>query len=268
MKNSLPKFVSFQELGNYLKKEKEGSFMRNDGRKPDELRPISIQRNYLKYAEGSVFIEAGNNRIVCSASIEDKVPPFLRNTGQGWITAEYAMIPRATNTRNIRDVVKGQVGGRTHEIQRLIGRVLRAVTNLERLGEKSILVDCDVIQADGGTRTLAITGSFIALVDALWTYIDRALLNKGGLIKDYLGAVSVGVVGGQVLLDLNFEEDSNAQVDMNMVMTGSGKLVEIQGTAEKDPFSRDTLNALLDLAQKGIQEIILLERKILERGLP
>jgi ribonuclease PH len=268
MKNSLPRFVSFQELGDYLKKEKEGSGMRNDGRKPDELRPISIQRNYLKYAEGSVFIEAGSNRIVCSASIEDKVPPFLRNTGQGWITAEYAMIPRATTTRNVRDVVKGQVGGRTHEIQRLIGRALRAVTNLERFGERSILIDCDVIQADGGTRTLAITGSFIALVDALWNCIDRGMLNKGGLIKDYLAAVSVGIVNGQVLLDLNFEEDSNAQVDMNIVMTGSGKIVEIQGTAEKDPFPRETLNQLLDFAQKGIQEIILLERKTLERGLP
>lgn len=242
--------------------------MRSDGRKADELRPIAIQRNYLKYAEGSVFIEAGNNRIVCSASIEDKVPPFLRNTGQGWITAEYAMIPRATTTRNIRDVVKGQVGGRTHEIQRLIGRALRAVTSLERLGERSILVDCDVIQADGGTRTLAITGAFIALVDAIWNCVDRGMLSKGGLIRDYLAAVSVGVVGGQPLLDLNFEEDSNAQVDMNMVMTGSGKLVEIQGTAEKEPFSREILQQLLDLAQKGIQEIILLERKILERGLP
>ncbi len=268
MKNSLPKFDSFQELGNYLKKGMETRSVRSDGRKADELRPITIQRNYLKYAEGSVFIEAGNNRIVCSASIEDKVPPFLRNSGQGWITAEYAMLPRATTTRNVRDVVKGQVGGRTHEIQRLIGRSLRAVTNLERLGEKSILIDCDVIQADGGTRTLAITGSFIALVDALWNCIDRGILIRGGLVRDFLGAVSVGVVGEQVFLDLTFEEDSNAQVDMNMVMTGSGKFVEIQGTAEKEPFGRETLHELLEVAQKGIQEIIHLERKLLDRGLP
>ncbi|MBC7217129.1 MAG: ribonuclease PH [Candidatus Caldatribacterium sp.] len=242
--------------------------MRSDGRKPDELRPISIVRNYLKYAEGSVFIEAGNNRIVCAISMEDRVPQFLRNTGQGWITAEYAMLPRATTTRNIRDAVKGQIGGRTHEIQRLIGRALRSVVNLEKLGERTILVDCDVIQADGGTRTLAITGSFIALVDALWRFLDEGTLPERGIVRDYLAAVSVGIVNGEMLLDLNFEEDSIAQVDMNIVMTGSGKLVEVQGTAEKEPFSRDTLNALLDLAQKGIQEILVLERKILERGLP
>jgi ribonuclease PH len=242
--------------------------MRSDGRRPDELRPISIVRNYLKYAEGSVFIEAGNNRIVCAISIEDRVPQFLRNTGQGWITAEYAMLPRATTTRNIRDAVKGQIGGRTHEIQRLIGRALRSVVNLEKLGERTILVDCDVIQADGGTRTLATTGAFIALVDALWNLLDQGMLAERGIVRDYLAAVSVGIVNGEMLLDLNFEEDSVAQVDMNIVMTGSGKLVEVQGTAEKEPFSRETLNVLLDLAQRGIQEILALERKLLERGLP
>ncbi len=242
--------------------------MRSDGRRPDELRPISIVRNYLKYAEGSVFIEAGNNRIVCAISVEDRVPQFLRNTGQGWITAEYAMLPRATTTRNIRDAVKGQIGGRTHEIQRLIGRALRSVVNLEKLGERTILVDCDVIQADGGTRTLAITGSFIALVDAFWRFLDEGTLTERGIVRDYLAAVSVGIVNGEMLLDLNFEEDSIAQVDMNIVMTGSGKLVEVQGTAEKEPFSRDTLNALLDLAQRGIQDILAMERKLLERGLP
>ncbi|MCS7241906.1 MAG: ribonuclease PH [Candidatus Caldatribacterium sp.] len=242
--------------------------MRSDGRKPDELRPISVVRNYLKYAEGSVFIEAGNNRIVCAISVEDRVPQFLRNTGQGWITAEYAMLPRATTTRNIRDAVKGQIGGRTHEIQRLIGRALRSVVNLEKLGERTILVDCDVIQADGGTRTLAITGSFIALVDAFWRFLDEGMLSERGIVRDYLAAVSVGIVNGEMLLDLNFEEDSIAQVDMNVVMTGSGRLVEIQGTAEKEPFSRDTLNALLDLAQSGIQTILAMERKLLERGLP
>ncbi|WP_017873001.1 ribonuclease PH [Candidatus Caldatribacterium saccharofermentans] len=242
--------------------------MRSDGRRPDELRPISVVRNYLKYAEGSVFIEAGNNRIVCAISVEDRVPQFLRNTGQGWITAEYAMLPRATTTRNIRDAVKGQIGGRTHEIQRLIGRALRSVVNLEKLGERTILVDCDVIQADGGTRTLATTGAFIALVDALWNLLDRGTLPERGIVRDYLAAVSVGIVNGEMLLDLNFEEDSVAQVDMNVVMTGSGKLVEVQGTAEKEPFSRETLNALLDLAQRGIQEILTLERKLLDRGLP
>lgn len=242
--------------------------MRSDRRRPDELRTITVVRQYLKYAEGSVFIEAGNNRIVCAISVEDRVPPFLRNSGQGWITAEYAMLPRATTTRNIRDAVRGQIGGRTHEIQRLIGRALRSVVNLEKLGERTILVDCDVIQADGGTRTLATTGAFIALVDALWNLLDQGTLTERGIVRDYLAAVSVGIVNGEMFLDLNFEEDSIAQVDMNVVMTGSGKFVEVQGTAEREPFSRDTLNALLDLGQKGIQEILALERKILERGLP
>ncbi|HXL01827.1 MAG TPA: ribonuclease PH [Candidatus Atribacteria bacterium] len=252
----------------YFKKDKATWKGRPDRRRPDELRPVEIHLHYLRYAEGSVLVEAGNNRIVCAASIEDKVPPFLRNSGQGWITAEYAMLPRATTTRNLRESIKGQVGGRTHEIQRLIGRALRSVVDLEKLGERTIMIDCDVIQADGGTRTWSITGAFMALVEALWNYVDRGALSSQGIVKDYLGAISVGVVGGEELLDLAFEEDSAAQVDMNVVMTGSGELVEVQGTAEGDPFSRETLNRLLDLAQKGVGEIVTLEKKLLKRGLP
>jgi ribonuclease PH len=267
MKKPLQRFNSFQELGAYLGRRKEEQGMRKNGRKADEIRPIVIHQGYLKYAEGSVLIEAGNNRIVCSVSIEDRVPPFLKGSGQGWITAEYAMIPRATTTRNIRDSVKGRIGGRSHEIQRLIGRVLRAVVDLSSLGERTFMVDCDVIQADGGTRTLAITGSFVALVEALWGCVDRGILSRG-IVRDYLGAVSVGVVEGRELLDLDFEEDSNAEVDMNVVMTGSGKLVEVQGTAERSPFDREALNRLLDLAEKGIKEIIDLEKRLFERGLP
>ena len=252
----------------YFKKDKATWKGRPDRRRPDELRPVEIHLHYLRYAEGSVLVEAGNNRIVCAASIEDKVPPFLRNSGQGWITAEYAMLPRATTTRNLRESIKGQVGGRTHEIQRLIGRALRSVVDLEKLGERTIMIDCDVIQADGGTRTWSITGAFMALVEALLNYVDRGALSSQGIVKDYLGAISVGVVGGEELLDLAFEEDSAAQVDMNVVMTGSGELVEVQGTAEGDPFSRETLNRLLDLAQKGVGEIVALEKKLLKRGLP
>ena len=269
MKNSLQKFNNFQDLNSFLKKERDDIHLRNDGRNYDEIRPLMITRNYLRAAEGSVLIEEGNNRIVCSATIEDKVPLFLRGSNQGWITAEYAMIPRATSTRNVRESIKGRIGGRTHEIQRLIGRALRSVMNMDLIGERTVLIDCDVIQADGGTRTLAINGSFIALVDALWNYVDRGLLQSGNLLKDYLAAVSVGVVNGKDLLDLNFEEDSMAQVDMNVVMTGKGQFVEIQGTAEGDPFSQETLNRLLALAQKGIKDIIAIQKKVLlERGLP
>lgn len=269
MNNSLPKFDSFQELSRFLNKDqKKNGPVRRNGRGTDELRPIKVVKNYLKYAEGSVLIEAGNNRIVCSATIEDRLPPFLRGSGQGWISAEYSMLPRATTTRNIRDSVKGRIGGRTQEIQRLIGRALRSVVRLEQIGERSILIDCDVIQADGGTRTLAITGSFIALVDALWGCIERRILEQKSLVKDFLAAVSVGVVNGQELLDLNFDEDSSAQVDMNVVMTGQGKLVEIQGTAEGNPFSRETLNQLLALAEKGIGEIINLQKELFPQGLP
>ena len=233
----MQKFNNFQELGSfYFKKDRATWRGRPDGRQPDELRPVEIRLHYLRYAEGSVLVEAGNNRIICAASVEDRVPPFLRNSGQGWITAEYSMLPRATTTRSLRESIRGQVGGRTHEIQRLVGRALRSVVDLERLGERTIMIDCDVIQADGGTRTWSITGAFIALVEALWNCVDRGILSSGGIVKDYLGAISVGVVGGQELLDLAFEEDSAAQVDMNVVMTGSGDLVEVQGTAEGDPF--------------------------------
>jgi ribonuclease PH len=268
MKNSLQKFNSFQDLNSYLKNERDITQLRNDSRRFDEIRSLTITRNYLRAAEGSVLIEEGNNRIICSATIEDKVPLFLRGTNQGWITAEYAMIPRATSTRNVRESIKGRIGGRTHEIQRLIGRALRSVMNMDALGERTILIDCDVIQADGGTRTLAINGSFIALVDALWSYVDRGLLASGNLLKDYLAAVSVGVVNSHDLLDLNFEEDSSAQVDMNVVMTGKGQFVEIQGTAEGDPFSHENLDRLLILAEKGIRDIIAIQKKTLERGLP
>ncbi|MDI3543531.1 MAG: ribonuclease [Candidatus Atribacteria bacterium] len=265
----MPKFNNFQELGDfYFKKDKTVWRGRPDRRRPDELRPVEIRLHYLRYAEGSVLVEAGNNRIVCAASIEDRVPPFLRNSGQGWITAEYAMLPRATTTRSLRESARGQVGGRTHEIQRLIGRALRSVIDLGKLGERTILIDCDVIQADGGTRTWSITGAFLALAEALWNCVDRGILSSGGIVKNYLGAISVGVVGGQELLDLAFEEDSAAQVDMNIVMTDKKELVEIQGTAEEEPFSREVLNRLLDLAEKGIGEIIDLEQKILKRGLP
>lgn len=242
--------------------------MRADGRKIDQIRTPSYSMGYLKYAEGSVLAEVGDNKIVCSASIEEKVPPFLRGSGQGWVTAEYAMIPRATSTRNIRDSVRGRLGGRTQEIQRLIGRALRAVVNLEALGERTVLLDCDVIQADGGTRTHAINGAFIAMCEALWNATSRGAQFRGRLVKDYLAAVSVGVVNGMEIIDLNFGEDSMAQLDLNVVMSGKGKFVELQGTAELDPFSRETLDRLLALAERGINELVAAQKKALERGLP
>ncbi|MGI5838126.1 MAG: ribonuclease PH [bacterium] len=229
--------------------------MRINGRQHDELRQIKITRNYLTYAEGSVLIEVGNTRVICAATVEDKVPPFLKKEGHGWITAEYSMLPRSTQTRTVRDSARGRIGGRTHEIQRLIGRALRAVTNLRDLGERTIWLDCDVIQADGGTRTASITGSFIALADALQH------LHKNGVlpaipITDFLAATSVGIVGGELLLDLTYEEDSHAMVDMNVVMTGKGEFVEIQGTGEEAPFSPEDLNRLLLLAKNGVMELI------------
>ncbi|HSV32468.1 MAG TPA: ribonuclease PH [Atribacteraceae bacterium] len=264
----MQKFNSFRQLGSFLKKDNEVELARSDGRRFDEIRPITVSRNYLKYAEGSVLIEAGQNRIVCSATVEEKVPIFLRGSGQGWISAEYSMLPRATSTRNMRDAVRGKIGGRAHEIQRLIGRSLRSVINLDELGERTILIDCDVIQADGGTRTLAISGSFVALIDALWNSLDRGMPARGRLVKDYLAAVSVGVVRGRELLDLSFDEDSIAQVDMNVVASGTGQFVEVQGTAEKDPFSRETLDRLLILAEKGTKDIVDLQKTLLERELP
>ncbi len=226
-----------------------------DQRLGDELRQVKLTRNFLKHAEGSVLIEMGDTKVVCSASFEDKVPPFLKNQGLGWITAEYGMIPRSTAERNARESSRGRQGGRTHEIQRLIGRSLRAVTDRARLGERTLWIDCDVIQADGGTRTAAITGAFVALVDAC------SLAKKNGLITtmpvvDYLAAVSVGRVEGALLLDLTYEEDSKAEVDMNVVMTGQGRYVEVQGTAERAPFGQEELQGLLALASRGVQRLI------------
>ncbi len=236
-------------------------FTRADGRKADQLRPVKITRDYIMHAEGSALIELGNTKVICTATIEDRVPPFLRGEGTGWITAEYSMLPRATQVRNQREATRGRVGGRTHEIQRLIGRSLRTVIDLKALGERTIWLDCDVIQADGGTRTAAITGSFIALTDAL-----RKLDAPVG-VQDYLAAVSLGIVDGQLLLDLCYAEDFAAQVDLNIVMTGSGKMVEIQGTGETAPFSRQELNCLLDLAEKGIFELIDLQKSLLMQDL-
>lgn len=239
-----------------------GAQKRNDGRAPDELRPVSIARNYLKFAPGSVMIEMGDTKVLCTATVEEKVPPFLRNTGNGWMTAEYSMLPRSSATRIPREAKTGKVGGRTHEIQRLIGRSLRAVFDLTALGERTVIVDCDVIQADGGTRTASITGAFVAVHDTLSTLVADGLLDSVPLI-DSIAAVSVGVVDGGVLLDLNYEEDSRAEVDMNVIMTGSGRFVEVQGTAEESAFSRDEMNKLLDVASAGVNELVGLQARAL-----
>ncbi len=235
--------------------------MRPDGRKNDELRRIKIRRNYIKPAEGSALIELGDTRVICTASIEEKVPPFLRDQKRGWVTAEYGMLPRATSVRTSREATLGKTGGRTTEIKRLIGRALRAVIDMEKLGERTIWLDCDVIQADGGTRTASITGAYIALYDAVRVAMDKGLVTKNPLI-DSLAAISVGIVGGVPMLDLCYAEDSTADVDMNVVMTGSGKIVEIQGTAESEPFSKDVLNELLRLAEKGIGELGAVQKEI------
>ena len=237
------------------------SITRVDNRSAIEIRPTILTPNFLHHAEGSVLIELGLTRIVCAASLEERVPSFLRNSGKGWITSEYGMIPRATSTRTVREAAVGKVGGRTQEIQRLIGRSLRSVTNLEELGERTIWIDCDVIQADGGTRTASITGGFIALVLALERIREKKLI-KTIPVQDYVAAISVGVVDGNPMLDLAYEEDSRADVDMNIVKTGGGKFIEVQGTAEGAPFDQDSLNRLLELAETGIQEMISLQRKI------
>lgn len=237
--------------------------MRSDNREPDEIRPITIHRNYLKYAEGSVLIELGKTRVICSATIEEGVPPFLRGSNQGWITAEYGMLPRSADKRIVRESIKGRVSGRTHEIQRLIGRSMRAVTNLIYLGEQTIYIDCDVIQADGGTRTASITGGFVALYDAL-RRIGGDRLIEAGLITDMVGAISLGIVRGIPLVDLTYEEDSQADVDMNIVLSGSGTFVEIQGTAERAPFSETKMENLLALAKKAIKEIVEAQRNALQ----
>jgi ribonuclease PH len=230
-------------------------------RAPGDLRPISLTPGFLAHAEGSVLIEVGRTKVICAASIEDRVPPFLRGTGKGWVTAEYGMLPRATNTRTAREATQGKVGGRTMEIQRLIGRSMRSVVRLERLGERTLWLDCDVIQADGGTRTAAITGAFVAMVLAL-----GRLRHTDGLatvpVNDYVAATSVGIVGGMPLLDLAYEEDSKAEVDMNVVKTGDGRFVEIQGTAESEPFDQAALTGLLDLASAGIDRLIAAQREI------
>jgi ribonuclease PH len=229
--------------------------MRSDKRAANELRATTITPHYLMHAEGSVLVEAGNTKVICTASVEDRVPPFLRNSGKGWVTAEYGMLPRATTTRMQREASAGKVGGRTQEIQRLIGRSLRSVANLPAIGERTVWVDCDVIQADGGTRTASITGAFVALALALEKMRERGIIGSIPLI-DYVAAISVGVVGGEPLLDLAYDDDSRADVDMNVVKTGSGQFIEVQGTAEGLPFSRDSLNTLLDLADQGIKQLV------------
>lgn len=237
--------------------------MRFDGRKFDQMRQVNVIRNYTKYAEGSVYIEVGDTQVICNASIEDRVPIFLRGKGEGWIACEYNMLPRATQIRKIRDITKGKIDGRTVEIQRLIGRALRSVVDLKALGEKTLWIDCDVIQADGGTRTTSISGAFIAMVDAV-NKLHRKKTFKVYPIRKYLSAVSVGIVNNEKLLDLCYSEDSRAQVDMNIAMTDDGEFVEIQGTGEQTPFSRKDLNELMDLAQNGIKKMIEIQKRSLK----
>ena len=234
---------------------------RQNDRAPHELRPTTITPNFLLHAEGSVLIEVGRTRVICTASVEDRVPPFVRGSGKGWVTAEYGMLPRATNTRTTREASQGKVGGRTMEIQRLIGRSMRTVVRLPELGERTVWIDCDVIQADGGTRTASITGAFVALVLALGKLKQQEQIRTVP-ITDYVAATSVGIVGGMPLLDLAYEEDSKADVDMNIVKTGDGRFIEIQGTAEAEPFGTDALGGLLELADRGIAELIEKQRAI------
>jgi ribonuclease PH len=236
---------------------------RSDGRQPDALRPISFARNYTRYAEGSVLVSFGATRVLCNASVEDKVPPFMRGEGKGWVTAEYSMLPRSTHTRSPRESSRGKVGGRTHEIQRLIGRSLRAVLDMELLGERTIQLDCDVIQADGGTRTASITGAYLALHDAV-----QGLLTAGAVehnpLRDHVVAVSAGIVAGVPLLDLDYAEDSCAEVDMNFVMTGRGQFIELQGTAEENPFTLEQFDQLRILAMAGCSRLVALQKEALE----
>jgi ribonuclease PH len=235
--------------------------MRADGRLPEQLRPTRVTPNFSIHAEGSVLVEAGKTKVICTASVEDRVPPFRRNTGKGWVTAEYGMLPRATTTRMQRESTAGRVGGRTQEIQRLIGRSLRAVTKLEELGERTITLDCDVIQADGGTRTASITGAFVALVIAVGKLREQDIL-RSMPITDYVAATSVGIVDGTPMLDLAYTEDSTAEVDMNLVKTGGGLYIEVQGTAEALPFGREALNRLLDLGDTGIRQLHAIQRNL------
>jgi ribonuclease PH len=236
--------------------------MRNDGRSASQLREVKIIKNYSKYAEGSALIEMGHTKVICTATIVDEAPPFLRNTGRGWLTAEYAMLPMATEKRSARESSRGKVGGRTHEIQRLIGRSLRAVTDLAAFGERTIYIDCDVIQADGGTRTASITGSFVALVELCSRLRANGILERLP-IHDFVAAVSVGVVGDEILLDLDYSEDSRAEVDMNVVMTAQRRFIEVQGTAEEKPFERRRLDDMLEIAVLGIAELTKKQRELL-----
>lgn len=236
--------------------------MRKDGRKLDEMRSVRITRPYLKHPEGSVLIEVGDTKVICTATIEEKVPQWMKGSGQGWVTAEYSMLPRSSATRIVREAATGKIGGRTHEIQRLIGRSLRSVTDMKGFGERTIWIDCDVIQADGGTRTASITGSFIALADALTFLKDRGIVKKVPL-RDFVAAVSVGVVNGEVVLDLNYDEDSTAEVDMNIVMTGKGAFVEVQGTAEAAPFTKDEMAMMTSLAEEGIRGLAARQKEVL-----
>jgi ribonuclease PH len=235
--------------------------MRVDGRLSEQLRPTRITPNYTIHAEGAVLVEAGNTKVICTASVEDRVPPFRRNSGKGWVTAEYGMLPRATTTRMQREASSGRVAGRTQEIQRLIGRSLRAVTRLEEMGERTITLDCDVIQADGGTRTASITGAFVAMVLAIEKLRERKVIRTMP-VRDYVAATSVGIVDGTPMLDLAYTEDSAAEVDMNVVKTGGGLFVELQGTAESLPFGREALNGLIDLADNGIRQLIAIQKNL------
>ena len=236
--------------------------MRADGRKWDEIRECRLTRKYMQNASGSVLIEMGGTKVICAVSVEDRVPSFLKDSGRGWLTAEYSMLPMATPTRNMREATRGRLGGRTHEIQRLIGRSLRSVTDLAVFGEKTIFLDCDVIQADGGTRTAAITGSFVALVDAFRSLKEEGRIEDFG-ISDFVSAISVGLVEGEIMLDLDYSEDSRADVDANFVMTRGGNIIEIQGTAEGEPFRRTLLDKMIDVAQKGISELTEMQMNLL-----
>ena len=236
--------------------------MRTDGRKANELRALKITPSYIKTADGSVLIEMGATRVICTAKLEERVPPFMRNSGKGWITAEYGMLPGSSQERIGRESSRGKVGGRTHEIQRLIGRSLRAIADLKSLGERTIWVDCDVIQADGGTRTASITGAYIALAEAARGWLHRGIINSDP-IKETVAAVSIGIIDGKILLDLCYEEDSKADVDMNFVMTGLGKFIEVQGTAEQAPFTRKQMERMAEIAQSGIKELLKAQKKVI-----
>jgi len=236
--------------------------MRSDGRKPTELRPLTITPSYIKTADGSVLIEVGDTKVICTAKLEERAPQFLRNSGKGWITSEYGMLPGSSQVRIGRESVRGKIGGRTHEIQRLIGRSLRAVADLKSLGERTIWIDCDVIQADGGTRTASITGAYVALVEAVRRWQKSGII-AADPVKDSVAAVSIGIIDGKILLDLSYEEDSRADVDMNFVMTGAGSFIEVQGTAESAPFTKKQMERMAEIAQQGVRELIKAQKKVI-----